>query len=339
MNCKRGLFDKRGIIFVVLILILCSLLAGCVENTGEAEEEDEPVTLTLSEMHVVEHPITQMMKYFADEVESRTDGRVRIDVRPAAIDGTPTVAVSKVRNGSLDLARVSSINMTGYNDSLVPLTLPYMFDSEEHMWRTMESDFGEDLLHNLDGCEGLAWIENGARCFFSDFPIHSPQDMQGKRFRVPESNEMYALLRSLGATAYSTDLSKVYTAIKKGTIDGAENDIVAYNLFADDVVAKYFVKDNHSFAPSMLIASTAVKDKIGEADYAILLECAKDTQAKSREIWAEAEQATLARLDKSVEIYTPTAEEAEQFKAVATSVYADYSEYSDEIEKIKSFAN
>jgi TRAP-type C4-dicarboxylate transport system substrate-binding protein len=354
MDIKKRLFTGKGffdslnkgllnlVVLGITLLGVCTLTVGC-SGTNEEVSADEghtaPITLTLSEMHVVEHPITKMMTYFAEEVESRTDGRVHIDVRPAEIDGTATVAVSKVRNGSLDLARVSSINMTGYNDKLIPLTLPYMFESDEHMWRTMESDFGEELLNNLNGCEGLAWIENGSRCFFSDIPIHSPKDMQGTRFRVPESPEMYALLRSLGAIPYSTDLSKVYTAIRKGTINGAENDIVAYSLFADDVVAKYYVKDNHSYAPSMLIASSAVKSKIGDDDYAILLECAKDTQAKSREIWAQAEEDTLAKLDKDVEIYTPTEEEMQQFKAAATSVYADYSEYQDEIDKIKSFAN
>lgn len=337
---------KRGgaLLFSILMLTGCAgseaVNDDIAENTVTAsasEDTEDSITISIAEMHVAEHPITKSLVYFADEVERRTDGRVKIDVCPASLLGNENSTIAMVRNGSLDMARVSSITMSSYSTQLTPIVLPYIFESREHMWKVINSSLGDELLNNIDGCQGIAWIENGARGFYSDKPIYSPADMKGKKFRVPASGAMYAMMIYYGATPVTVDFSQVYSAIEEGSVCGAENDIISYDYFANSVVARYFVKNNHSYAPAMIIASNSLKDKLGEEDYNILLECAKSTEAKSKEIWDESEAEVLADLkDNGVQVIEPNAQHMEQFKAAGQAIYGDYPQYAQIIEEIQS---
>lgn len=302
-----------------------------------SEDETQAVVLKLAEMHVADHPITQSLVYFADEVEERTEGRVEVDVCPAGILGTENSTFAKVCNGSVDLARVSSITVSEYSHNFTPLALPYIFDSREHMWNVVTSPMGDEMLANIDGCQGLAWIENGARCFYSNTPIYSPADMKGKKFRVPNSKTMYAMLNYYDAIPMTIDFSFVYKAIQNGEICGAENDIISYERFANSVVARYFVRNNHSFAPSLIVASNSLKEKIGEQDYNILLQCAKDAQSKSYQYWDEAEKLVVEELSESgVQIIQPNSQHLAEFKAAGSTIFANYPQYTDVIKEIQS---
>lgn len=339
---------KRGgaLLFSVLLLTGCTGTAGA--NTGEDEaytsdadtaraNDDGSVMLKIAELHVAEHPITKSLVAFADEVEEKTEGRVKIDVCPAELLGSETEAVEKVRSGSLDMARVNSVIMCEYSANLTPLALPYVFESREHMWKVVKSPMGDEILSNLEGCEGLAWIENGARCFYSSTPIYSPEDMKGKKFRVPNSKPMYAMLEYYGATPVTLELSEVYDNIADNSIRGAENDIISYDYFANSVVAKYYVKNNHSYAPAMLIGSRSIKDKIGDEDYAILLECAKDLEEISIKKWDEDEAKLVEDMkERGVQIIEPNEEHMQQFKAAADAIYAKFPECAEQIEQIRS---
>ncbi len=339
---------KKGGALLFCILLCGSSLSGCGGNNVQEAESlpqenieqnniEYPITIQVAEMQVAEHPITRSLVYFGEEVEKRTEGRINVDVCPAAILGTENTTISKVKNGSLDIARVSSITMSEYYPDLTPLALPYIFESREHMWNTVESPLGDKMLDYVDDCDAIAWIDNGARCFYANVPIYSPEDMKDKKFRVPNSQKMYSMLHYYGAIPVTFDLSEVYTNVENGNVAGAENDIISYDYFANSVVARYFTRNNHSFAPAMLIAGNGLKDKIGEEDYNILLECAKDAQAKSRELWDATEEQTAKRLKlDGVKIIEPTDEAMAQFRAAAQPMYDEYPQYADIIEEIKN---
>ena len=206
----KYLLQRLGLVIMLLMLF------GCTQASEEAEEQQ--TRLTLAETQVAGHPITRSMLYFADEVYAETEGRVSIKVSAAGEEGTENSSIARVRNGELDLARVSSVSMTEYSTNYIPLTLPYIFDSREHMWAFAQSEAGRAILENTEGCEALAWVENGVRCFYADFPIYSPQDMEGKTFRIPISDIMSELLRAYGAKVTTVDLSAVYSAVNDGRI-------------------------------------------------------------------------------------------------------------------------
>lgn len=327
----KDLLKRFKFLFPVLFLTACT--------QTPPEPQAQQVQLTLAETHVTGHPITKAMQHFADEVYSNTDGRVSIRVVAAGEEGSENSAIAQVCNGELDLARVSSVTLSEYSPEYVSITLPYVFDSREHMWAYVTSDYGRQLLADTEGCEGLAWVENGARCFYSAEPVHSPEDMEGKTYRIPISDVMTDLLRSYGAKITTVDLSSVYTSVADGSIDGAENDIISYDFFANDVVAPYYTLNYHSYAPSLIIAAPDLKDKLGEEDYNILKKCALEIETASRSIWDESLAGVTATLeDKGVTLIQPNEDEMRLFREEAYDIYDNYPQCSEAVEQIRAMA-
>jgi tripartite ATP-independent transporter DctP family solute receptor len=330
----KGLFMRTAAL-IMGAAMTAGMLSGC-SSKGKAQDGEASVTLKLAEMHVAEHPITKPLTYFAQEVEEATDGRVRVEVCPAAQLGSETDTIEEVCSGELDMARVSAVTLSDTEKALTPMALPYLFRDREHLWNTINSDIGNEMLEGMTSCDGLAWLESGSRCFFFSEPVYSPEDMKGKKIRVPNSDIMNTLMESYGAEPKDMELSKVYDAIQNGEIDGAENDIISYDSFAGDIVAPNYIMDNHNFAPSLIIASNSLKDKLGESDYELLLECAKKAQDKSVEYWEDAENEVIAELkDKGVNFIYPDEQQMTEFRNGAKVVWDKYPDYADVIERIQ----
>lgn len=329
--------------FAVLGFALCMLSACGTKQTvgdGSVTAEDNEVVLELAEMHMAEHPITKGSIYFGELVKEKTHGRVTVDVCPASLKGSENAAISKVSNGTLDMARVNCVALEGSNPGLKPLTMPYLIESREHLWRVLDSPIGDEMLSGIEGCNGIAWLDSGSRCFYAKDAIQSPQDMQGKTFRVPSSKMMTSLMEAYGANTVNMDFSQVYTAIDDGTIDGAENDIISYSSNAHNVVAKNFVLDNHSFSPSVIIMSDEAKKKISDEDYELILQCAKEAEAKSRELWIEKENQVMEQLKgQKTNIIELTPEQKAVFIDSSAGIYDLYPEYGDVIEEIKKLGD
>ena len=336
---------KKG----VALLSMVFMAAGCTntqqnqpyedlsEGKGVTEEDDGVITVTLAEIHVADHPITKTLVGFANEVEEKTQGRINVDVRPAERYGTENTVVSKVYGGVVDIARVSSVTLSRYSSNITPITLPYIFESKEHMWRFIYSPYGQELFDGIDGCEPLAWIDDGVHSICSDTPINTVEDLANKRFRISNSPSVRLLLQEYGASPITMDYSKIFENIEKGNINGAETDIVSYKYYANNVVAKYFIDCRLSYAPSVLIASNTLEEKVGQEDYKIILECAENAWEKSKQLRSESEEAVKKELaDSGTQIITPSEEVISQLKATAENIYSEYPEYKDVIDSIKS---
>jgi TRAP-type C4-dicarboxylate transport system substrate-binding protein len=68
------------------------------------------------------------------------------------------------------------------------MSLPYVFDSTEHMRRAVDGPAGKQVLTAFEkrGLIGLAIYDSGARCFYNHLrPVSEPRDLKGPKIRVP----------------------------------------------------------------------------------------------------------------------------------------------------------
>jgi TRAP-type C4-dicarboxylate transport system substrate-binding protein len=103
-----------------------------------------------------------------------------------------------------------------------------------------------------------------------------------------------ALLEAMGANATPMPFGEVYTALKTGLVDGAENNYPSYESSRHFEVAKYYSKTEHSMAPEVLLFSKKVWDTLTPADQALIRKAAKDSVPYMRKLWDEREAKSLA---------------------------------------------
>src|SRR5258705_2665513 len=82
---------------------------------------------------------------------------------------------------------------------------------------------------------------------------------------------------------------QVYTALKTGRVDGAENNWPSYESSRHFEVAKFYAITEHSLAPEILLFSKKVWDTLTPDDQKIIRQTAKESVPYMRKLWDERE--------------------------------------------------
>lgn len=318
-------------------VLLC--LSSCAEETETVVVPE--YVLTYADNQPENYPTTLGAERFAALVKERTGGKVVIQLKFGGELGTEREVLEQLKFGGIDFARLSLAGMADELPELNVLLLPFLFEDSDHLWRVIDGQTGEELLHSFEqiGMVGLSWYDGGARSFYSDeVPIYSPEDLVGLTVRVQDSGIVMEMVELLGAEPVTFSYSDVYYAFQTEKINVAENNWAAYCAMEHYKVARYYTVDEHNRVPEAQLASGETWSKLPEEYQQILLECAKESARYERELWREREIAARSEVcvQGCVEIRL-TEEAVEQFKQAVQPLYEKYGkEYRERIEQIQN---
>jgi TRAP-type C4-dicarboxylate transport system substrate-binding protein len=111
---------------------------------------------------------------------------------------------------------------------------------------------------------------------------------------VQQSDLWVALVSAMGANATPMPYGEVYTALKTGLIDAAENNIPSFDTAKHVEAVKIYSKTEHSMAPEILVMSKIIYDKLPANEQAMIRAAAKESVAFERQKWDEQEAKSLA---------------------------------------------
>ena len=279
-------------------------------------------------------------------MKERTNGRIEIQVYNNGTLGDAVSCLEQAQYGGMDIIKADLSTMTNFVDDYNALMMPYIYTDLEHFWKVHGGEIGMgilrgDAMKNV-GLYGLTYYDAGSRCFFSSKPIHSPADMKGMLVRVQESELMMSMVEKLGASSIAIAYSECYSSLQTGVCDAAENSIVNYLDMSFYEVAPYYIKDDHTRSADILVMSQKTREKLSEEDLAIIDQTALDSWEYQKELWANAEKENEQKLldTGKVEIYTPTDEEAAEFRDACTPIWYSYEggKYTDLVDQIQAAA-
>lgn len=333
----------------ILITSTCALLAvGLIFTSCKQEKKDSSVSseapkqlvLRYAENQSRDYPTTQAAYKFAELVEQKTKGRIHIDIYYGAQLGNEKTVIEYIQLGTIDFTRVSLSPLSEFDKSLNILQLPYLYKDSKQMWRVLESDIGEKFLKGVEraGIIGLSWFDSGVRNFYNGKrPITKFDDLKGLKIGVQESRLMMEMVRNLNANPVPMAFDEVYTGLRSGIIDGAENSWPAYDTASHYEIAKYCVIDEHARVPEMQMISKITWNKLSPEDQKIIKECALESAKFERTLWTEKENAAKAKIQKTGTVITELAPgEREKFKEAMSPLYAEFGAgYEDVIESIQ----
>jgi tripartite ATP-independent transporter DctP family solute receptor len=239
----------------------------------------------------------EAVKYMGQQLSKATNGRLTIKVFNNSALGSEKDTIEQTKLGALAMTRVNIAPMNNICPETIVPTMPFLFRSTEHMRKVLDGAIGEEILKSCEaqGFVGLAFYDSGARSLYTvKKPVHTIADAKGLKIRVQQSDLWVALLEAMGANATPMPFGEVYTALKTGLVDGAENNYPSYESSRHFEVARYYAKTEHSMAPEMLLFSKKVWDGLSPADQALIRKAAKDSVPYMRKLWDEREAKSLA---------------------------------------------
>jgi len=258
-------------------------------------------------------------------LDKRSNGKYKIKVFNKSALGSEKETLDQVKIGALEMNRV---NISALNSicpkTLVP-TMPFLFDSIAHMRKSLDGAVGDEILTGCEaeGLVGLAFYDSGARSIYAKKPVKTVADTKGLKIRVQQSDLWVALVSAMGANATPMPASEVYTALKTGLIDAAENNIPSYDGFKHYEAVKYYSRTEHSMAPEVLVISKKVFDKMPKADQDMFRAAAKESVTFQRKKWDEQEAKSLDIVTKGGAQIVADVDKA-SFRAVMAPVYAKF---------------
>lgn len=306
-------------------------------NTAETAE----IVLKAGEPNPEGHILTEAMKHFAQLVDEKSEGRISVEVYPGGQLGDETTSMQALQMGGMDIYRGSAVNMYDYGaEKMNIFGLPYLFTGREHFWKVAKSELGKELLDDLQesgtGLVGLAYLDEGARHFFTKEKVVSPEDLAGKKLRVAETSTLMKTVECLGASPTPISFSELYTSIQTGVVDGAEQPLSGYESNSFDEVAPYLVLDAHSYTPGVIIVSEITWNRLSAEDQEILKEAAAETEDWNQQTAEESEQKVMETLQENGAVISQP-EDIAQWQERVQPVYDEFAaEYTDIIEEIRS---
>lgn len=280
-----------------------------------------------ADVHNKDYPTTQAVKYMGEQLGKATGGKDRIKVFTDSALGSEKDTVEQVKIGALDMVRVSTAAFHGIvPESMIP-SLPFLFRDLDHFRKTMYGPQGDKILAAFEkaGFIGLCLYESGARSIYAKKPVRSVADMKGLKVRVQQSDLWVSLVNATGASPTPMPFAEVYTGLKTGLLDAAENNIPSYDEAKHYESAPVFSETMHVMSPEVVVFSKKRWDTLSKEQQAAIRKAAKESVPYYQKLWEAKEQESRAAVLKNGAKIVPAAEiDKKSFVAAEKPVWDKY---------------
>ncbi|WP_199915707.1 TRAP transporter substrate-binding protein [Saccharobesus litoralis] len=286
----------------LLITLLLSMLTAC----GDSEEK---TVLRMGHTLDTEHSVHKAMEFMAQKLAEYSNGTMEIRIYPSAQLGTEREMVELLQIGSLAMTKVSAAAIEGFVPEMKVYSIPYIFRDRDHRWAVLQSDIGKALLKETEAAHlvGLGYYDSGSRSFYmTDTEVNTPVDLISKKIRVMESQTAVKMIDSFGGAATPISFGELYAALQQGVVDGAENNPPSFYLSRHYEICQYYILNEHTSVPDMILASKHIMDNLNEQQQAWLNRAVADSVELQKQLWLEGELEALAAVKEAgVKVIVP----------------------------------
>lgn len=291
---------KTKVLAIVLLVVFAAmaLLVGCGQQKPAAQPEGPKYKLRLATQLPEAHPVAAAALVYAKKVKERSKGEIEITVFNNGTLGQERDLVEGMKMGTIDMANVNAALMVSFAPRWQVFSLPYIFQSEEHMYKVVNGPIGQDLFKELEksGLKGMAYQWSGFRSITAKKPVSTPEDLHGLKIRTMPSKVMVDAINAMGAIATPMDQGAVYNALQSGVLDGWENNPATVVAFKMNEVAPFFSYTNHFAAPNIMLMSLKTYEKLPPEVSKLLMEVGAESQKDESEIFNKNEKENVDKL-------------------------------------------
>lgn len=298
--------SKPTSFFIVGILLGAIAAGGWFAWLGQRKDVADSGAKILQVAHglPVSHPVHLGLEEMARLVAEKSGGRMKFRVFHSEQLGTEVECLEKAQAGTLAITKVSAGVVGNFLPVYQVFSLPYLFRDEGHFWSVLDGGIGGGMLERLatrgdgtpSGLHGLAWYDSGSRSFYTKRPVRGPDDLRGLKIRTMSDPVAMDMVQALGGSPTPIAWGELYTALRQGTVDGAENNPPSLLSSRHFEICKHYILDHHSRIPDVLVMSAAVWSGLNDEEKGWITEAARESGIFQRKIWAEESAKAIAEI-------------------------------------------
>ncbi len=300
--------------------------ASAVKSEPGESSVQEQLVLKLAVSSGDDDPCTVSARAFAESVEERTEGRVRVQVCAAGLLGSDEELIRASAQGEdkADIIIAEAVAFSDVEPDMGVSVLPFLFAAEEEarafMDGPVEARAEEKLLEK--GIRVLAHYDSGFRCMTNSVkPIAEPGDLKDLRICCPIGNVLVEeMILSFDAVPKLIHMNELYTELMLGNCDGQENTLQEISRNRLHEVQPFLTLTNHIYCGLCLAVSERAWNLLSSEEQRTITEEALASAEANRALSRERTESLLTELAAMMEISSP---DLTAFRTMAERVYAE----------------
>jgi tripartite ATP-independent transporter DctP family solute receptor len=232
------------------------------------------------------HPIVLGMDKFAEIVEAKSGGKLKVQVFPGGALGSDQANVSALQGGTLEMASMNSGIFASLVKDFAIYDFPFLFANPAEADAVVDGSFGKNLHTKLEekGLVGLGYYELGFRHISnSKRPITKVEDIAGLKLRVIPNPINIDWVSALGANPTPLPFPELYAALEQKAVDGQENPVATINGAKLYEVQKHLALTYHQYNPQSIVVSKKFWDGLSAGEKKIVQDAVTESIKYQRE--------------------------------------------------------
>lgn len=304
--------------------VLTAAAAAILATTAVQAQDFKPRIVRFGYGLVDDSNQGRAVRYFAQEVEKATGGKMKVRAIGNASLGSDTQMQQALIGGAQEMMVGSTATLVGISPAMAVWDTPFLFTTVKEADAVLDGPVGEKVKASLEpkGMVGLVYWENGFRNLTNNKqPITKLEDMNGIKLRVMQNNVFLDSFKALGANAVPLPFSELFTALETRAVDGQENpfNTVISSKFYE--VQKYLTVSNHVYSPWIVTVSKKWWDTLNAAEKQVLQDAAvKSRDFERKDTRNEASQALADIKAKGMQVNELSAAEVDRMRSKLVEV-------------------
>lgn len=247
-------------------------------------------------------PIHEALSFFKDELETRSNGSIEVEIFPGGQLGSVKEMTELVQSGNITMTTGASVHLSSTVDELAVLDQFLLFEDEAQARALLDGEAGRAISEAMEarGLKNMGFMELGFRSFTnSRAPLDSYEAFAGLRMRSADNPIAIKAWRSVDAVPVPLAWGEIYSSLQQGLIDGQESALSSMIIERFFEVQDHVSLTGHIYWPELWLANLDWYNGLSDEDRALIDEVARETVLKQRELTAAANQATLDELEEA----------------------------------------
>ena len=262
-----------GMILMSAVLLLGACSNSKTETDVATAEGESTYNFKMSYVTQTGHNWHKFAEKFKEELDAKSDGRMKLELFPAAQLGPEADMVQQMQSGSLDFAVLTVPYLSTRVPAFDAWNLPFLFDDLEGAVAASETAPAKEMLGLLEeqGIKGLGYLHAGTHNMLLKVePIKAMKDVDGKKLRFTGGASVLDFWKGLGSSPIAMGLPEVYNALQTGVIDGLSIDKNAILSEKYYEIAENYVLTKHMVFGGVVASSLVNYDNMPENDRKII---------------------------------------------------------------------
>lgn len=301
-----------------------STLAMALSPVYAADPEYE---FTFAHVLIESTPNAKAAEKFKEEVEKNSEGKIKINIRPAAQLGGDVEIIEQTQMNLVQIAIPPTGNLANFDPKMYLFDLPFLITDDESMKRVLDGEVGRELLDGLEdyNLKGMNYWGAGFRNITNNVrPITEPDDLKNIKMRTLQAPTILATYRAYGANPTAMAFTEVYNGLQQGVVEGQENPLANIATMKFHEVQKYLTQTHHTYHTYAAVMNKDAWDSLTPELQEVVQNAFDVARDYARELTVEDEARIIEEISDQIEIIQLTDEGRQKFIERSQPIYAEF---------------